>query len=169
MRRCLLLAGLAALISCAPVHVVETQVVLPIPVVYVSDLEKIYDPVPIEMISPAWWSRFWEANWMRYNAVTICYGRYGAITQLSPMLPAAQRGDVYLHEMVHQLQIKRWGCAGMTERALTAIGTVEMEAEAFAAEGKKFDEILRHLQHYELLKELPSDSLETLLRRFIQP
>jgi hypothetical protein len=162
MNRLILVLMLVTVItSCVKVQYIEKETRV---IEYIEKEVIVFDSVPPEYLNPLFWQRFWEVHWVKYHAVTICYGRFGALTQFSPYLARELYQSIYNHEMTHQKQIKRWGCDGLQSKSSTALGLLEVELEAFRSENIVGGELIDRLMRYELIATLGRDSLKVLVK-----
>jgi hypothetical protein len=127
------------------------------------------DVMPLELADPNYWQVFWMVNWINYHGVTICYGTYGVVTQLSPLVPKEKKIGVMRHERVHQEQVYRYTCDGLNERTSTPEGRAIIEAEAFVrSEVLTNDELIEKLMQYEGIKTLSRDSLKQVIKDYLK-
>lgn len=149
------------LVGCVPKpKVVEIPVVEKVVVVEVVP----EDTVPIEFMDPYWWDGFWEQNQEQFLAITFCFGKYGYLSQFSPLLPPSLKREGYLHERKHHDQIRRYGCSGMKEKYSTPEGILQIEAEAFFAQGLRGDSLVSMLADYGPLQHLGKDVIRELIK-----
>jgi hypothetical protein len=164
---------LALVVSgCVKIRIVEvpvdrfTQHEIPVFIYQPYEVETTEpDSIPIEFLSPIFWTRFWENNWMTYNGITICYGKNTSYSSLNPMLTYELIGRTYKHEATHRSQGRRWGCVLLGERTSTPDGLLKIELEAFNSEGVVHpDSLFKMIWRYENVRPLGEDSVRKLIK-----